>query len=71
MYGHTYEFCTQAWSPLMAADKDCLERVQKRAVRMVSCLRAVEYEQRLEKLGLSTLFFRRGDTRPTCRWSIR
>jgi ribonuclease P/MRP protein subunit RPP40 len=53
------EFCTQAWSPWTAADKEFLERVQKRAVRMVSGLRAVEYEQRLEELGLSTLEERR------------
>ncbi len=53
------EFCTQAWSPWTAADKECLERIQKRAVRMVSGLRAVEYEQRLEELSLSTLEERR------------
>jgi hypothetical protein len=38
---------------------DCLERVQKRAVKMVSGLRETEYSMRLKELGLATLEERR------------
>jgi hypothetical protein len=53
------EFSTPAWSPWMAADKECLEKVQKRAVKMVSGHKATEYELRLKELGLVTLEERR------------
>ena len=53
------EFSTQAWSPWTAEDKQVLERVQQRAVRMVSGLTSREYEDRLKELGLKTLEERR------------
>jgi hypothetical protein len=34
------EFAVQAWSPWSDADKECLEKVPKRAVRMVSGVQA-------------------------------
>ncbi len=39
------EFSTQAWSPWTKRDKACLEKVQQRAVRMVSGLKSDEYSQ--------------------------
>jgi hypothetical protein len=53
------EFCTQAWSPWSEEDITCLEKVQQRAIKMVSGLRARTYEERLKELGLSTLVERR------------
>ena len=53
------EYAVQAWSPWTQADKDLLEAVQKRAVRMVSGLQGKEYKDRLEELGLTTLEDRR------------
>ena len=53
------EFAAQAWSPWTAADKEVLEQVQKRAVRMVSGLRGREYEDRLAEINLTTLEERR------------
>jgi hypothetical protein len=53
------EFSTQAWSPWTAADKNVLERVQQRAVKMVSGLQSKVYEDRLKELGLQTLEERR------------
>lgn len=53
------EFSSPAWSPWLAGDKEVLEKVQKRAIRMVSGLRADSYEGRLSELGLTTLEERR------------
>jgi hypothetical protein len=53
------EFATPAWSPWAAADKQVLEDVQRRAVNMVSGLRAGNYEDKLIEIGLETLEERR------------
>jgi hypothetical protein len=53
------EFSVQAWSPWSAADKELLEKVQRRAVRMVSGLKSRDYEDRLRELNLTTLEERR------------
>ena len=53
------EYCIQAWSPTY--EKDCwlLERVQKRATKMVNNLSNLEYEERLRKLDMFSLKYRR------------
>lgn len=63
------EYCIQAWSPYYQADKDKLEKVQRRAVNMVAGLRGRTYEQKLEEVGLTTLEDRRtrGDMIQTFR----
>ena len=48
------QYCSSAWSPYTVADKELLESVQRRAVRMISNLKG-SYEQKLKILGLSTL----------------
>ena len=53
------EFAAPAWSPWQEGDKECLERVQRKAVAMVSGLAGREYEDRLQELGLLTLEERR------------
>ena len=53
------EFATQAWSPWTAEDKQTLERVQQRAIKMVSGLQSKDYGERLKELGLQTLEERR------------
>ncbi len=53
------EFCTQAWAPWNEEDINCLEKVQQKALNMVSGLRARTYEARLEELGLTSLAERR------------
>ena len=53
------EFAVPAWSPWTVADKDVVERVQERAVRMVSGLKGETYAERLTELGLPTLELRR------------
>jgi ribonuclease P/MRP protein subunit RPP40 len=48
-----------AWSPWLAGDREVLEKVQEKAVKMVTGLKAVSYEDRCAKLGLETLQVRR------------
>ena len=57
--GPYLEFSSQTWSPWLKADIDTLEKVQQRAVRMGSGLRATGYEDRLKELGMVTLEERR------------
>jgi hypothetical protein len=53
------EFAVQAWSPWTQQDKELLEKVQKKAVGMVSGLRGATYEDKLKELDLTTLEERR------------
>ena len=53
------EYAVQAWSPQLKKDITVLEKVQKRATRLVPELRGLSYEQRLVQLGLTTLEERR------------
>jgi len=56
------EFASPAWSPWLEADKEVLEKIQRRAVGMVSGLRTNTYEERLKEIGLTTLEERRHQT---------
>jgi hypothetical protein len=53
------DFAVQAWSPWQQADKDTLEKVQRKAVALVSGLHGRTYEERLRELRLTTLEERR------------
>ena len=53
------EYCIQSRSPHLRKDIQCLENVQKAATRLVPELRKLTYDQRLQKLGLTTLETRR------------
>jgi hypothetical protein len=53
------EFASVAWSPWFEADKAVLEKIQQRAVAMISGLKGNSYEERLRELGLTTLEERR------------
>ena len=53
------EYAVQSWNPWTMADKDILEQVQRRAVKMVSNIRGRTYEERLAELGMVTLETRR------------
>ena len=53
------EHAVVAWSPWAAGDKEVIENVQKRMVRLISDKRGNLYEERLESLGLTTLTERR------------
>ena len=53
------EFCIQAWNPSLKKDIHTLEKVQRRATKLVPGIRHLEYPDRLEMLNLYSLEQRR------------
>ena len=53
------EYCVQAWSPHQRKDIEKIEKMQRRATKMIPELRQLSYEDRLVRLQLTTLEERR------------
>ena len=53
------EYCIQVWCPHFKKDIELLENVQRRATKLVKCMRDKSYEERLDYFKLTTLETRR------------
>lgn len=53
------EYCNSVWAPHKKSDTEDLEKVQKRATKIIPALCKLPYPERLKRCGLTTLKFRR------------
>ena len=53
------EYSIQAWSPQLKKDIICLERIQRRATKIIMGFKNKPYAERLNLVGLTTLERRR------------
>jgi len=52
------DYCCPVWSPYRKRDIEALEKVQKRATKMIPALKNLPYKDRLKACNMSTLHYR-------------
>ena len=52
------EYCIQAWMTYQRKYIDMLEKIQRRATKLIPGLRYLRYEERLKECGIATLEIR-------------
>ena len=58
IFPHT-DYCVSLWNPYLQKDIDMIESIQRRFTRMITGMKSLSYEDRLDRLGLCTLKERR------------
>ena len=53
------EYAQAIWSPSKLYEKDLVESVQRRATQQILSLRTLDYTERLKKLKIPTMKYRR------------
>jgi len=53
------DYCSSVWSPYRKCDIEALEKVQKKATKILPQVKNLKYEDRLKACKLPTLYFRR------------
>jgi hypothetical protein len=53
------DYCNSVWAPYLKSDIEDLEKIQKRATKILPALRNLSYPDRLKRCGIPTLKFRR------------
>ena len=56
---HHLEYAQAAWSPMRKKDITTLENVQRRATKLIPGFRDLSYHERLQRIDLPTLSYRR------------
>jgi len=64
------EYGNVIWGPFYTLDQIKIENVQRMATRMVVSIKHLSYEQRLQRLGLPTLRYRRQRGDMICVYSL-
>lgn len=62
------EYCTQFWGPQYRKDIDLLEQVPRKAMKMISGLEHLSYEESLREPGGGGLAWRRENIEETLLW---
>jgi hypothetical protein len=64
------EYGNLIWHPRFKKDAEILEKVQRRATKLVASMSRFEYEERLKMIGLPSLYYRRarGDAIETYKY---
>ena len=53
------EYCSTVWTVLFKKETSEIEKIQRRATKLVKNIKDLSYSERLRKLGLPTLEYRR------------